>query len=121
MKRYITTIVLVAGLFGQLILANPTATNPENSKAVIENDILLAEEEMAPGLEDWMISNVNAATEQIGPETAYRLEDWMLESNDINAIAVEDRLELEPWMEDPIIVVEETDIELENWMFVFHR
>ena len=121
MKRYITIIALVTGIFGQLILANPAITNHELSEAVIEKEILYVEEEMAPVLEDWMITGVNAATEQIGTETSYRLEDWMLETNNFNTNAVEDELELEPWMEDASAFIEDTDIEIENWMFVFHR
>jgi len=121
MKRYITTIALVTGIFAQLILAGPTSTNPEYSEGVIENEILLSDNEMVPGLEDWMIANIDATTEQVSLELDYRLEDWMLETDKSNTIIVEDELELEPWMESSSAVLEDVTIEIENWMFISHR
>jgi len=68
-----------------------------------------------------MITDIHSLSEVIGLEADYRLEDWMLETHNINAVAVEDELELEPWMKVAASVVEDDEIELENWMFVFHR
>jgi len=121
MKRYITIIILVTGIFSHSILAAPSQANPENSKDKIENDLLKVEKEMVLGLEDWMISGSGVITDQVF-ESSFILEAWMLEiENHSVPSAAEEVIELEPWMETYTGLVLDKDIELESWMFVSHR
>lgn len=121
MKRMITTIIIVAGIFGQHLLAGPSEPSTKYSKTFIETEVLSVDNETAPRLEDWMISYIPAGIGQIITEPAYRLEDWMLVSgNHLFDTGAEVEPELEPWMNDPSAVVED-EIRIEKWMFVFHR
>ena len=114
MKKIILIIIIAAGISGQIFagfIANPaTLINPS---FLIQFE--LVNEATYPVLENWMI-------ETVSPETRLELEDWMMTRvNDSFTSNEEERITTENWMLNTFKLVEEKEIEVEKWMFVFDR
>ena len=116
MKNYIALFTLLAGIFGQMVLAGPSATLPEYTDEATENA-----SEINLRLEAWMLEpGIMTLSREI--EKDPQLESWMLEIKAPAVMPVSDaEIELEDWMVEIAAETTEADIEFENWMITFQR
>ena len=140
MKKYTLIIGMLAASIGMVSAASNNAIDPELSGKPSRAEIISPVEEAAPELENWMIEYVpysdrNDVESEIGLEgwmvdpAAYNqapereagqeVESWMLEISE-NSEPVEPETELEPWMLDLPVFIEEPVMKLESWMIKIH-